>query len=584
VLTLLASEAASDERSAALRTGDQQPTGALDPIVGRTLRGWAYDADYSSEGQHLELEVYLDGPVRAGRKLGTTWADLPSEPEVGGNGAVRFQYTLPSSVDGAIHYLYVYARGRLPGGAPAGLTLLEHAPRQTGRAPADAPSIYVTYRDGSTFDSGNAIRRYALGRTAEGSRRVYALADDKYQWSYVSWGAAAYSGQGALISEKLLSFGSKESDFQRVREWLLEAPIDAEGVFATGGGKRALDEMLVSDANAEYIIMARDFLSFTGERIAFDKTAEHFMCIRESTGQWSVTTPSGKYTSDICGNLAVARTDTYFDQPLYPPSERSPGVILGQYFTAQGAFDALKLGLRRTHRCSPPFRVYLNSGMGTVFMEEFPATTTPLDEKINNAGIEVPLGRSFPAGTYFIEVHPWRALADTPLNPYAIDAALRTCLEEEEAPTMPEAISPYWYGYRWHSDGAPLSSGGATNKVFRDETEAFGPAEFVNLRAKLATALQAQLTMARKPEGVMGIYIIQDVLYRGTAENGVAAANYYDLIKSGFKDSYTNLRFLESLDAYLDLQAAGAVGRLPSGGPGRMLVHERFWGHGGGGR
>jgi hypothetical protein len=25
-------------------------------------------------------------------------------------------------------------------------------------------------------------------------------------------------------------------------------------------------------------------------------------------------------------------------------------------------------------------------------------------------------------------------------------------------------------------------------------------------------------------------------------------------------------------------------GRPPSGGPGRMLVHERLWGHGGGGR
>ena len=51
VLPLPACKTAADELPAASLMGDQRPVGALDPIIGRTFRGWALDGGYSFQGQ-----------------------------------------------------------------------------------------------------------------------------------------------------------------------------------------------------------------------------------------------------------------------------------------------------------------------------------------------------------------------------------------------------------------------------------------------------------------------------------------------------------------------------------------------------
>lgn len=53
----------------------------------------------------------------------------------------------------------------------------------------------------------------------------------------------------------------------------------------------------------------------------------------------------------------------------------------------------------------------------------------------------------------------------------------------------------------------------------------------------------------------------------GTLEDGVATGNsYYDLLRMGFASSYMNLRGLEAVMAYAELQAAGFVpSECPSG-------------------
>src|ERR1700730_5517842 len=69
-----------------------------------------------------------------------------------------------------------------------------------------------------------------------------------------------------------------------------------------------------------------------------------------------------------------------------------------------------------------------------------------------------------------------------------------------------------------------------------------------------------QLNRAQRISGQYGISVVTDANYRGTGESGVIPSTYYDFYKSGFKDAYVNARFLEGLDAYLDLQNAGVVG------------------------
>lgn len=555
--------------AASVPTADTSPVGALDPIVGRTVRGWALDPDYAGMGHFVDVELYLDGPLGVGNKLTTIPADKLSEPEVGGNGSVRFEHTLPSSVDDRIHYVYAYARGRYSDGSPADLVMLPGSPRQLGRAAPDRPSIRVTYRDGSTFDAAQAIHRYALRRTEEGSLRVHALADNFF-WSMPDWFEAEYTNQADLIARKQLSFGDKDTEFRRVRGWLFAAPLDADGVFAIEGGKMALSEMKVSDANAEYIMMARDYLAFTGERATLQNTADHFLCTHDAaTGAWRVATPPGTYSDDRCNIVAALWTEASFDQFLYGPWERSPGVILGQYFTSTGPVDQIKLGLRRRHACAPPLAIYVNSGKSTVAVLSVDARSTPLVDAEEYQGLTIPLYKVLPAGTYYVEVHPqpW------PTWPNDSGDPMTKCLSDERVTEKP----PSQYAYIWRSDGAPRVSGGATNKTFRNDAEAFGPVEPVNVRFKLDRAMSAQLARAQRPTGAKGIYIIDDARYRGTAEQGVAASNYYDIIKAGFKDAYTNLRFLESLDAWADLAEAQIV--APLDGNVRGQVEADFVNH-----
>lgn len=524
---------------------DHEPAGALDPLVDRTVRGWALDSDFRGPGQHLTINIYLDGPVGVGTLLGTVIADDPSEPQLGGNGAIRFQFALPLSVDGAIHYLYAYARGHRPDGVSGDQhTLLDHSPRQTGTAAPEWPAVRVRFRDGSTFDTGNVIRNYAL---AVSNPRVNSVADE-WTWSHKTWGEPAYSPQGSLIAKKLLSFGSAE-DIRQVREWLLVAPIDTDNqIFSTNSNKLHLSEKGAFESNAEFIIMARDYLAFSGDLQTFEKTPDRLLCYLRTSGTWNAATPPGKYSA--CG--IQDGSDTY-EEVIFGAWSRGPGMILGQYFNANEPFRRLWLPLRARNTytcksaicsCSPPLRVYLNQGSGTVATYDIPSNFFS-----SAVGVEVGFPDQ-PAGTYYVEIHPRPP-----------DSALKQCLETHPDPNLKDA-APYWNGVGWRSDAAPVTSGGATAKAYT--TDPSGPVQFANLRTKLQRAMQWQLDQARNPQGSYGIFIIWDATFRGTGKSGVSTSTYYDLLKSGFKDTYVNLRFLESLDAYLEMQRASVAPLLVS--------------------
>jgi hypothetical protein len=72
-------------------------------------------------------------------------------------------------------------------------------------------------------------------------------------------------------------------------------------------------------------------------------------------------------------------------------------------------------------------------------------------------------------------------------------------------------------------------------------------------------ALSSQTPSVPAPGGY-DVFVVPDLYFRGSLEDGVnSACSYYDLLRIGFASSYLSLRALEAVEAFRELQAAGAV-------------------------
>ena len=115
----------------------------------------------------------------------------------------------------------------------------------------------------------------------------------------------------ALIAKKLLSLGS-DDDQRKVRNMLEVAPLDTDGqVFASENHRLHLGIQGELESNAELIMMARDYLAFTGNRVPFERTPDRLACIQKNDLTWISASPPSKYSNTICNDMTFSGTDVY---------------------------------------------------------------------------------------------------------------------------------------------------------------------------------------------------------------------------------------------------------------------------------
>jgi hypothetical protein len=404
-----------------------------------------------------------------------------------------------------------------------------------------AGSITVNETNGTSFASGTFVTRFVLGESGLGGNNPYSYG---YPLSYSlgdrqeaeggvftrkTWDAPVYGTMGSVIARKLLVFGS-DSDVRHVRDWLLTAPVDATGWVDGSAGDRwhLASNKGTLESNAEYVLMARLYVAHTGDTALFDAPISRLVCLNSGAGgAWQSPVHVNAAQASCTGTPSAStvfleRIRQYRPGPSTNPLLSSPGRALGQLFTAPAAFSALRVALSPSGQ-GRPFRLLLVNGAGTTVYD---TTFTQLPG--GQPWFEVQTG-VLPAGHYNLELHPVGNDLDG---------------------------STWWHSVQWASEVGSHVKGGAMGKSF--ETNPFNPATYWNVRAKLEQALSWSLARSTH-NGQRGIFVIPYAWLRGTGQPEATAATYFDLFKSGYKDSYVAARYLEAMAAYEELQQAGLV-------------------------
>lgn len=140
-------------------------------------------------------------------------------------------------------------------------------------------------------------------------------------------------------------------------------------------------------------------------------------------------------------------------------------------------------------------------------------------------------------GTYGHSVHWVRDAGSQPPSPAATQ--LRQSYTETQGGAL--ALEAARVSRVYKSDGAAVLGRSV--------------ADYLSMAMSYNLALSSQVI-----PGKYDIYVIPDAGFRGSLKDGVdSGCSYYDLLRIGFASSYINLRVLESVLAYGELQTAGII-------------------------
>jgi hypothetical protein len=405
-----------------------------------------------------------------------------------------------------------------------------------------ASEITVTQTDGNMFSTGPFIKQFVLGDMTA-SQTMFALSDET-PVVRKTWDEPVYGTQGSLIARKLLSFGT-DDDVRKVRESLLTASINEDGFVDGALSKRwhLGEKKATIESNAEYVLMARDYLAHTDDVSLFHAPISRIVCIRGGNAPWTSVVHQTGFSFD-CGRIQndyTSNNTSVFYERLRESSHgadedmgsfTNPGRILGQVFEATSTFDQIRIPLAKHNPPTRPFRIYLvKSGAPAVINEVINPEENPA--VLDKGWLALNFAEQGP-GIYNIELHPVSNVSD--------DLSAR--------------LKSYWHSIAWLTDVGSHVKGGATTKLYWNDP--YIPSQSWTVASKVEAALNWALRRSQST-GRLGIFINPLSRLRGTGQVGVSSSSYYDLLKSGYKDSYVILRYLEALSAYADVQAAGVV-------------------------
>ena len=416
-------------------------------------------------------------------------------------------------------------------------------------------------------------------------------------------GIAEYACQGALITEKLLALGGAE-ERGRVAGWLYTMPVSASGqAWEAQNTQWHVGTQGAWESSAEALLMLRLGVAHGAlPPRAFTTAPQRLLCASYDGGRaFSLAStvqqpgltdaacsapPAALFSTFPLSNVANATTAftipaLFLDTPSAPfsgPSrlQNNAGRALTQAFTLPGTRAA-------THLALPLLpRAHGSSAWGATVSVYEVATgarlaSAPLPPTGASPSTWFSLPAALPAGGTYLAV-----------------------LEAADAPPPGGQSKDSWFlGASWLCNAAPAQGGGASEAIFGTALHWLrraGNASSTSLQHDNSTvvtaagAVQLELRRVRRvdsaalPLGVslahkaaslnawllalcsqvvpsaVDVFVIPDPLFRGSLDLDVnSACSYYDLLRIGFASAYINLRVLEALEAYGELQGAGLL-------------------------
>eukprot|EP01052_Picozoa_sp_SAG31_P026301 SAG31_NODE_2374_length_5842_cov_18.784433_1_plen_1112_part_00 len=311
------------------------------------------------------------------------------------------------------------------------------------------------------------------------------------------------------------------------------------------------------EANAEFILMASLYASYTGDRALFWTAPERLLCA-EHTGEnrWTYV-GKGSWPSTACSSkppaLLAIHPQLFYEYARPPHTTVPRGKSKRGLYPGQGTVLINRLRLTKAATA-------LSLAVGG------PMATTQLKFKFNlNLNLIV---RNVSSGTV-VDTAPavrgsssgWVSVRPTSKAPFGAgvyDVALQAQTNVAVA---------------WLSDSSPASSGGSRTEVYDEDAapRSCCGSHAINstLAAKLERALAWQLELSRKGSAKRGnkstgygMFVTADARFSGRPQRakGITSSSaMWDQIRMGWKAAYPALRVLGSLVAWRELAAAGLV-------------------------
>lgn len=465
-----------------------------------------------------------------------------------------------------------------------------------------------------TVDASLVVRTFSLdeGGPAFDHNASYALADTA-RFSRATWDCGAWGTQGAVITQKILSLGGSQHT-ALVRRWLLNTPVigDTGEAFSTEGGQFHMGADGKWEANAELIISALLYAKHAGAqragvgqpRAVFLQPVNRMVCAVFSDGTRTLLTPGAvtayphEDMNGLCYNdTVIAELETpssrQHDPSVFASTmtaahrayteglhQNASGVALFQEFTIPSPYDdpssrrkdrskqlvgvSIPLRQYKSLQGQPcwPIRALVFVGANSAARDNPTVQQSTLvhSQLINNvtrtAWVDLKFLRPQSAGRYRIELWPEEGL-DSRSDSIFTSAAWISTTSTVNA--TPQALRTQ-----------ELPRGGSlTFKLGSVPGQANSSVEVpATLGERLAAAMKWQLRYAAAPAGTekstsrsrIGVLTIPQANWRGVGADNVGAASaMWDLIRSGYQDSWINVRFIRSISAMLELQKSGLV-------------------------
>ena len=445
----------------------------------------------------------------------------------------------------ARHWQQQYQRRRRQQLLGVAALLLLGAPR-----PPALSTVRVRPSASGATDAVTALNNFSLDGGGAGYDRngSYALADNS-RFSRATWDCGAWGTQGAVITEKILSLGGPKH-LALARRWLLNTPVlgDTGEAFSTEGGQFHAGADGKWEANAELILSAALFAKHAGQHEIFQAPVSRLVCAVHANGSRTLLTRGGDSSlrSTLCGD-AVGSLEAH--QPLSFATTMNAAYQAGtEGLTVNASGSALFQDLQAAEGfvgLSLPLRQYkpLNFPCWTLRALVYKASLLIHTQLVDvSTAAWVDLAVAGDAGRYRVELWP-----------------------AENATTREDGIftSAAWVSTVGAAGSASPPGGSMTFQPGGSPGDEATPVP-ATLGARLAMAMKWQLRFARASEDEsVGIMTIPDKNWRGVGRDDVGASSaMWDLIRSGYKDTWLNVRFVESIKAMLELQHGGLMNEV----------------------
>ncbi len=442
--------------------------------------------------------------------------------------------------------------------------------------------VVIQQTSGTIVDSTQVWANFSLGGpngffTQRGQSHAIS---DTGEFSEEQWGIADYATQGSLIGQKLVSLGG-DSQRATVRGWLEKVVIGTDGrAFGTEEGEYHMGGQGAFEGNAEVILLAHTFAAHTGDAAVFTTVPERLVCFTPATGGAPQPVGRNNFPASLCQQQPAtilynqdSQAPLFSEWPIpatlvHAGSEVicANGKATTQTVVVPQSFSSLSIALvAQSNGNIWPSHVWLVNAQTGATVYSMGLT----DSNALQSWVQITPPSPQPAGTYTIMLSMDSSPTIESFKPGQGSRA------ERHKPLKSQGYSgtaPGWVTNPYPSNTTSSAGSvvlGAGQLVFTNDTSTFA---YSNVRTwslaqKLARAMQWQLDLSL---GGTDILLITDPLYAGTATHGLnSGSSYYDLFRMGWAASYINMRYLESLIAYADLQSAGLIPSTcgPSDGP-----------------